>query len=304
MIRSGVLALVLAGPAGAQTVDCNRAWDWAASVVGEAALTGTVAQEGDWCTATDVWLTMPATVSLPWHADHVRMRGSTLAWVVDGTSPPEGLEIVVQGLRLVPVTGDPRTDWLLAAQTRRMGTDAEATLAWDPKEKVLRLEGLSIDFPGENAIRASATVAGVDLSSTGAMQMSATSFAVREADLAVTTHGLFEGAPLMTLGTILLPPDGNMDAAAERLRADALALVRALPATSFSDGSKAALAALIGELPNPSGELKLSMQAEPGIGPARLTPMAIRGVPQTMDAAWPLFQGVMLDVGWTHEDAP
>jgi hypothetical protein len=62
--------------------------------------------------------------------------------------------------------------------------------------------------------RLSAVVTGVDLSSQGAMQMSATSFALTEADLRITTHGLFEWYALMALGPMVLPPEGDMEAAA------------------------------------------------------------------------------------------
>jgi hypothetical protein len=153
-------------------------------------------------------------------------------------------------------------------------------------------------------VQASAVLTGVDLSSTGAMQMSATSFALTEFDTQVTTHGLFEWYILMALGTMVLPSEGDIDAAAEGLRADLAAVLDDLPGTSFSDASKAALRELIAELPNPSGDLTLELRAEPGIGPARAAGYALNGVPQTLAEAAPLFLGVTVDVGWTHADAP
>lgn len=134
--------------------------------------------------------------------------------------------------------------------------------------------------------------------------MSATSFALTEFDARITTHGLFESYALMALGPDLLPSVGDMDAAAEGIRADLLAGVHDLPGTSFSDASKAALVALIGELPNPSGDLELSLRSEPGIGPVRFGGYAVAGVPETLAEAAALFQGVVVDVGWTHVDAP
>uniref|UniRef100_UPI0035AFD86F hypothetical protein n=1 Tax=Tabrizicola sp. TaxID=2005166 RepID=UPI0035AFD86F len=227
-----------------------------------------------------------------------------LGWIADGSSMPEGLEIAVEGLRLAVQTGNAQVDWLLAAQARPNGIDAEAALAWDPVAKVLRLERLSLDFPGENRVEASAVVTGVDLSSTGAMQMSLASFALTEAELRVQTHGLFEGYALMALGSALLPPEGDMDAAAEGLRAEVLAAISDLPGTSFSDASKAALRVLVGELPNPAGDLAVAVKAEPGIGPVRFGGYAVTGVPATVAAAAPVFEGVKVDVGWTHADAP
>ena len=239
-----------------------------------------------------------------WQRDRLRFRGSAVRWLVDGAGAPEGLEIAVEGLRLVVETGNPQMDWLFAAQSHPNAINGDVALAWDPAAKVLRLEGLSIDFPGENQIDLSAVLTGVDLSSAGAMQMSATSFSMTEAELRVTTHGLFEGYLLMPLGTALLPHEGDMAAAADAIRTELVGAVVNLPSASFSDTSKDALLALVMELPNPSGDLTVALQAEPGIGPVRAAGYALNGVPQSMAEAAPLFEGVTVDVGWTHADAP
>lgn len=310
MIRAGLLALVLAGPAAAEGVSgqalCAAAWAQAAGFVGSVGTVSAagVTQDGDWCLVETPLIDIDGAYVPDWHMDRLRFRGAALGWVADGTGLPEGIEIAVEGLRLVIQTGNPQMDWLFAAQARPNGIDAEAALSWDAGAKVLRLEGLSVDFPGENLLTASAVLTGVDLSSTGAVQMSTTSFALTEADLAVTTHGLFEWYALMALGPLVLPTEGDMDAAAQALRADLAALVGDLPRTSFSDPSKVALQALIAELPNPSGELTLSLRAEPGVGPARVAGYAITGVPQSVAEAAPLFQGVTVNVGWNHADAP
>ena len=307
MIRAGFLSLLLAAPAGAEGLAlCEAAWAKASAglaTVGILTSTG-VAQEGDWCVVEGPVLDLQGQYLPDWHLDRLKVRGAALGWIADGSTLPEGLEIVAEGLRLVVQTGDARMDWLFAAQSRPNGINAEAALAWDPAAKVLRLEGLSMDFPGDNLVEASATVTGVDLSSTGAMQMSATRFALTGFDARITTHGLFEWYLLMALGPVVLPNEGDMDAAVEGMRADLVAIVGELPQTSVSADSKAALAALIGELPNPSGELTLGLRAEPGIGPVRVAGYALNGVPETLAEAAPLFQGMSVDVGWTHADAP
>ena len=306
MIRAGALLVLLAGPVAAETGLCETAWARVAEGLGGfGTVTATgVAQEGDWCVVDVPVLDVDGQYVPDWRMDRLRFRGAALGWIADGSSMPEGLEIAVEGLRLAVQTGNAQVDWLLAAQARPNGIDAEAALAWDPVAKVLRLERLSLDFPGENRVDASAVVTGVDLSSTGAMQMSLASFALTEAELRVQTHGLFEGYALMALGSALLPPEGDMDAAAEGLRAEVLAAISDLPGTSFSDASKAALRALVGELPNPAGDLAVTVKAEPGIGPVRFGGYAVTGVPATVAAAAPVFEGVKVDVGWTHADAP
>lgn len=306
MIRAGGLLVLLAGPVAAETGLCETAWARVAEGLGGfGTVTATgVAQEGDWCVVLAPVLDVDGQYVPDWRMDRLRFRGAALGWIADGSSMPEGLEIAVEGLRLAVQTGNAQVDWLLAAQARPNGIDAEAALAWDPVAKVLRLERLSLDFPGENRVEASAVVTGVDLSSTGAMQMSLASFALTEAELRVQTHGLFEGYALMALGSALLPPEGDMDAAAEGLRAEVLAAISDLPGTSFSDASKAALRVLVGELPNPAGDLAVAVKAEPGIGPVRFGGYAVTGVPATVAAAAPVFEGVKVDVGWTHADAP
>jgi len=308
VIRTGLLALLLAGPAGAETGPglCGAVWSkLSAGLVGLGTVTAMgVVQDGDWCVVERPSLDIEGQYVPDWHMDRLRLRGAALGWIADGSTLPEGLEIAVEGLRLAVQTGDPQMDWLFAAQARPNAINANAALAWDPAAKVLRLEGLSIDFPGENQIDLSAVLTGVDLSSAGAMQMSATSFSMTEAELRVTTHGLFEGYLLMPLGTALLPHEGDMAAAADAIRTELVGAVVNLPSASFSDTSKDALLALVMELPNPSGDLTVALQAEPGIGPVRAAGYALNGVPQSMAEAAPLFEGVTVDVGWTHADAP
>jgi hypothetical protein len=275
VIRSGVLALVLAGPVGVEGLAGQAlcAAVWAKVADGFAAfgdVSGKVRQDGDWCLVDAPVLDLEWRYLPDWHMERLRFRGSALGWIADGSALPEGLEIAVEGLRLVVQTGSLQMDWLFAAQAMPNAINAEASFGWGPATKVLRLEALCVDFPGENAVEASARVTGVDLSSAGAMQMSATSFALTEADL----------------------------------RSDQLAVVADLPGTSFPETSKAALVALIGELPNPSGKLTVALRAEPGIGLTRAAGYAIGGMPQTVAEVALLFQGVTVNIGWTHSDAP
>ncbi|NHB76693.1 hypothetical protein [Rhodobacter calidifons] len=307
MIRRAVLALFLAmapgGPALAETSLCRHVWDRVSATLGALGrvTAEAVAQEGDWCLVSRPVLDIDGRYAPDWHLDRLRFRGSAPVWLVDGSVPPESLEVAVEGLRLVVQTGDAQFDWLYAAQARANTIAAEASLAWEPAARLLRLEGLRVDFPGANALDLRAVVAGVDLSSAGAMQMSATGFSLTEADLRIETHGLFEAYLLMPLGVNLLPSEGDMQAAAETLRGDLLDLVAALPEPSVSPASKAAL---VGELPNPAGVLTLSLRAESGIGPARLAGYALTGMPATLAEAAPLLRGVVVDVGWSHGDAP
>lgn len=305
MIRTAlVLVLALAGPAAART-DCAALWSRLSTRLADSfPLRGSVAApEEDWCVFTDVVLDWPGDYTPDGHADRLRLRGTALDWMLEAAPAPDRLEAEVEGLRLVIQTGNPQMDYLFAAQARANPIKAEIALSWDATAKEMLLERLHIDFPGRNLVQLTARIAGVDLSSRAGMQMAATGFALTEADLAVQSHGLFEWYLLNALGPMLLPYEGDMAVAVAGLKADAATAVLALPSETFADASKAALSALIGELPNPAGVLSLSLRSEVGIGPARLMGYAMTGVPTTLAEAAPVFEGVRIDIGWSHEDA-
>ena len=308
MIRAGLLAgLVLVGPVAAQDLPgqvlCRDVWaqltDLAASVF---SLTGQVTPSNiEGCLVTDLRIDMPGQYVPDWHIESLHLTGA-LPWIVDGSAPPDRLGLRLSGLRMVVQSDNPQMDYLLAAQSRTNLIDVALALRWDAPARVLTVERLEIDFPGANRVALTARVAGVDLSSKGAMQMSATSFAVTEADLRVQTHGLFEWYVLLAFGAMVLPLEGDMEAATEGLRAQAVAAVAELPETSFPAASKFALVAFVNELPNPSGTLTLSLRSVAGVGPARLMRYAMTGIPKTLAGAAPLLDGVTVNIGWTHED--
>lgn len=311
MIWAGLFALTLAGPAAAEEglvtpALCVAVWDRLSDTLrGAMPSSRQVTQmDGDWCVIEAPVFALDGAYPLVWQADRLRLRGSALGWVMDGTTSPTTLELAVENLRAVAQIGSPQMDWLYAAQARANTIDAALALSWDSAGRVLRLDRLEIDLPGDNLIEASAKVGQVDLSSLGAAQMSLASFAVTEVDLQVRTHGLFEWYVLMTLGPVFLPEDGDMEAAAEALRARMRSGVAGLPGEVFPKASKAALLALIGELPNPSGDLSVSVRSDAGIGPARLSGYALSGMSETVWETGDLLVGATVDVEWTHGDAP
>jgi hypothetical protein len=306
-LRRAAVACVLAGPALAQggTDLCGQVWGLVTENVGTVfPLSGDVLAGHDgWCVVERVLLDLPGSYTPDWQADRVRFRGAALDWIVDGRTLPDALDLQVEGLRLVVRSGAAQMDYLFAAQARANPIQVDLALGWEATTRSLRVDRLEIDFPGDNRIDLTARAIGVDLTTPGAAQMSVTSFAVTEVDLAVQTHGLFEWYLLTALGTMVLPPDGDMQAAEATLKAQAGSAIAALPEGTFSAASKGALTDLVAELPNPSGTLTLAMRSEAGVGPARLMGYAITGVPATLEAMAPLLDGVTMDFGWTHEDA-
>ena len=313
MIRAAVLALAagLAAPAVAQDsiippvceAVLARLIAIAEPVAPLAATVTPSAMEG--CLYTDLRLDLPGQYMPDVLMDSLHLSGA-LQWVADGTTVPDRLSVRVQGLRMVVKLDVPHLDWLFAAQAQAKSNliRAEMDLAWDAAARVLAVEGLTVDLPGENLVTLSAKVAGVDLGSVGAAQMSLTSFAVTEADLMVQSHGFFETYLLMGLGESLLQSEGDIDAAAEALRQEAKAGIADLPEALVPAESKAALVALVEEMPNPAGRLTVRLRSEAGLGPVRLLGPVMTGMPQGLAEAVPLLQGVTLDIGWSPEDAP
>jgi hypothetical protein len=311
MIRAAAVLVFLAAPAAAQGLSghalCQAVWARVAEV-GSALgpVSGTVAPpEGDWCVVRAPRLDMPGLYMPDWAADEVRFRGGALVWALEGGPPPDRLDIAVEGFALLVQTGQPLMDYLYAAQARAFPIRAEAALAWDAARRELVIERVAADFPGDNRLTLSARVAKVDLSSAGAAQMALTGFAVTEADLTIRTHGWFESYVLLPLGAQVMTERPDMLAAEAAFKAEATALVDSLPDSAFDPASKSALRALVGELPNPSGTLTVALRSAAGVGPARLAPFALTGVPGSLAETAPLIlDGVNFTIGWTHEDTP
>ena len=306
MIRTGVLALglALATPAQAAT-PCEALWSRLSAALSEVGqVSGTVSPAKiAGCLVTDLVLDLPGSHVPDLQADSLHLTGAT-DWLAGAATTPDRLALRLTNLRLVVGMDHAQMDYLLAAQARSAPIQVSAALAWTAEARLLELEALEVDFPGENRLDLSARLAGVDLSSAGAMQMSLGSFALTEAVLEVQSHGLFEHYLLMPLGAAFLPEQGDMTAAAEALRAEALAGIAALPEAVVPGPSRAALAAVVAELPNPSGRLRILLRAAPGIGPVRLSGPALTGVPGTPEDVVALLQGVTFDIAWTHEPTP
>ncbi len=286
---------------------CRMSWEALLAMPEAVGLSGTYSGlDNGWCLFENIRYKQPAsTYGAAFEIDTLLLRGEAFGVMIFAEPPPGPVvsaEVMFEGARTVPQTDMARMNYLFAAQARVSSTSGEMALEWDSETNMLTLTKFAVDFPGDNAISLTAKVNNVNLSSNAAMQMSATGFAVTDLSLEITSHGLFENVPLMLLGNLVLPDDGDMEVEAAKLRALAQDGVAALPDASVSMASKDALSQLIDELPNPAGRLTVDMRAESGFGPARLAAFAVRGLPTSVADAAPLFNGVTFDVTWTRQD--
>lgn len=307
---SAVIAALLAGPAAADS--CEAAW--AAITASQKlpfAVSGTMAPpDGDWCVVKDLRLDEPSfdivesyRLGRIWQADGVRFRGEAVSWFADGAGLPLRLEMEIDGLYSYVTDGSDGRTYASAVRARASKAFVSAALAWNSEERELVVEHIKVDFVGDNALALTARVGGVDLSSPAAAQMSAMAFAVKEADLTLRSHGLFEWYLLRSFGMIELM-EGDVDAYVAELKRTAIEGLEQLPQATFPDATRDAMAELIRELPNPAGVLSLSLRSDSGFGPARVMGFAFSGPPASIAEAAPIFDGVTIEVGWTHEDRP
>jgi hypothetical protein len=184
-------------------------------------------------------------------------------------------------------------DYVLEAQARAQPIAVQVTLAWG--DGILTIEDLTVDFPGANLLHLTARIDGLAMGDSPGLPR-ANDLRLLAADVVIQTHGLFEAYALSPLATQYLPSGGDVAGAAKALLDEMAAKLRALPEPTFPPETRDALVRFIGEWPNPSGRLVVSLRADQG--------MDIGDVLFVEDLANPLGPGVTVLIGWTHEDAP
>jgi hypothetical protein len=257
-------------------------------------------QDG-WCQIDGAQIAPDNDYAPNWTADLIRFRGDGLAAVSAG-KPPATLDVQVRHARLLVKTGEARMDYLMGLQMAQNWINMDFAAQYDAKARVLKLDRLNIDFPGNNAFGLTAQVDRVDLNSMGGMQLSVGGAGLTSLGMTVTSHGLFETYFVMPIGAVMLPevPE-TIDHAAyiATVIADTRATVADLPDTLIDAPSKAALDKMLAEMPHPWGTLSLMATAPQGFGTPRFMGFAMKGVPYTMQDWLPVFNGVTVTATYT-----
>lgn len=124
-----------------------------------------------------------------------------------------------------------------------------------------------LDFPGDNSIDLRTQIDGVNLSTPSDAML-------RGVDLDVETNGLFESFALMPLASALLNNDSEIEPQVEMMRGFARGAVLALPASLMDETSREHAMAILEDLPNPAGQIHLTLDTGPGLP---LTTLAAAG---------------------------
>ncbi|PYE85834.1 hypothetical protein [Pseudoroseicyclus aestuarii] len=274
-MRLAAALCMLALPAAAQEAeDCTRLWSVAQqrAEIGGFALEGRVTQDASGCAAEDVSLLPEGGYASRILADRVTLAAPDLGPALAGGPLPDRAELGVEGLRIAPLTGDPITDWLLAEQAYPGRIGAELALRADPKSGHLLVEALRIDFGALGTLALSARIEGLRLASASAFGGSLGQAGLTTLDAEVTSDGLFETYALIPLGSLLLQPGADPEVQVEALKQAGERAIAAAPEAMLDVESRAALTALLGDMPHPSGRIAASLAIEPPLGPGRLTP--------------------------------
>ncbi|MEZ5778380.1 MAG: hypothetical protein R3E44_08465 [Paracoccaceae bacterium] len=298
-----ILGLGLSGPVDAQTTArmtegvCSASWAAFAALAdmpaeAEGGLKPEVTPQG-WCRVEGLRYERAGPVTT--EARRFEWRGAGLDRFIGQRLPPTALEVRIDDIRVIPAPGDVVMDYLFRAQSQHNGIDLAGSAHWDAGARRLVLDGLTIDFPGDNELSASFAIEKVDLSSASAMQMSAGTMALSDLTLDITSHGLFENYVLFPFGPVVLESGGDPEAQVAELKKEARAVIAGLPESSFPAPTRAALGELVADMPNPAGRLHLHIAAPQGFGAARLTRFALTGLPQTVAEVTPIFDGVTVE---------
>jgi hypothetical protein len=300
----GVL-LAASGAARAEFLSsetCRTSWDRLQAVIpaemGSVKSRSQVWLRAGFCSVDGVEIAPEGQYQPGFRTANVSWRANGLKAFLDEGTPPGSLDLKIEDLRISVKTGNGVMDYLMRAQNDRNGIDADVSLRWEADSKQLVLDRLDMDFPGANAIKATASMDRVDLTSQSAAQASLPSMGLTDLSVEVTTNGLFETYVLMPLGSVILGQAADPEAALKGVLDDAQAFVRTLPEASFPEPTKQAMVAVLADMPNPSGAFGLTLRAPDGIGSARFARYAIMSVPATSDAMGPLFDGVTVTASY------
>ncbi|MBJ2150511.1 hypothetical protein [Paracoccus sp. IB05] len=241
------------------------------------------------------------------YADTVTIHGSILAWDRKGQMPSSDMLVEATGMRFANKMGDARLDYMLAAQSRVGAMALELRAAWDRSTSEVEISRVDLTFAGDSRILFTARAKNIDLSTPGAAQMAIMGAALTELDLEIRSFGLFEQFLLPVL-VMMIPDMEDADSEAEfaalvsEKKLELRRAINQLPDAAFPAPSRAALAALLSDLPGPRGKLVVKFRSASGFGAARFARFALTGLPQTMKELAPLFDGTRFDIDWRRGD--
>ncbi|WP_068304154.1 hypothetical protein [Pararhodobacter sp. CCB-MM2] len=253
-------------------------------------LAAPVTEEGH-CRVDNVLVRSPRHI---FHAERISWAASGLEALMQGALP-DRIDLVAEGFGMLSHVDQPVWDYVMLAQSRASAGMA-LRLSVTHREGVVTVSQADIDFPDDSRASLTATLTGIDPATpAGAL--------LQTARLDIHTAGLFERYLLAPIVTAYFDPALPMEPQADMQRAQATALVTALPEASFPPETRAAMAAFIADFPNPRGDLGITLDAPDGM---RLTQLGHLGGLEGAEALASAFEGVQIGISYDpiSEGAP
>lgn len=261
-ILAALTGLVLLAPAHARMTEsrCAVSWGMVSAPLGLPPDLALPRLEGEECVVRDLEIM----------SGRMRILVDELRWQLDGLEALlirgallNSVEVTARGVYVLAATGLPEFDYVMEAQARAGEGIAVDLLATHAGGEV-RLDHLHVDFPSENAIDATLHLSGVD-------PRAPDQAVILAARLELLTRGLFETYALMPLANLLIGSADDPEAEVARLQAEAIAATEALPEPQFPRTTRAALAMLVQDMPNPAGRVIFDLQSADGLPISQLT---------------------------------
>lgn len=252
------------------------------------------------CQITDVALAVDRAVL---RVDSIRWLVPGLSLAFDGRAVPRMVEFEIENGRYIPSIDDPVMDYLFDVQSKRAGIDAFFRAYWDEPNDTIWLENLRANFPGENSVLVSAEIGNVDLRTPETAAQSLSQFGLKNLKLGIESKGLFETYFIFTLGQALL--DGSTDPEADiaHMIAQSLAIIQTLPNATFDHETRANLARLVTDMPNPYGTIQLELNAIDGLGPSPFIDLWENEPHTSSNDIWSILSGTEIDIRYDQEAA-
>lgn len=297
---------LLAQPLAAQSTNCRAQWAKINDLLVnfgaiDTALPGLVRERANGGCRID-GIDIPADRYLTFATDRIEWSGTDMDRFVTDALPPRSLDLAISGITIRPDFGDKTLSYLNQLQNQGKEIDLSLAVSWDEAAHTLSLDGLSLSFPGDDYVRMSALVEGVDLTSHSAIQMSAGSFGLTRMTAEIRSLRLFQDYILQPFGLALLYNSDDPEARVDELKTFARNTLEGVPSELLPPASRRALQSLVADMPTLAGTLRLDGVAKPGIGMARFLPLAVqRGRVDSLTDLWKVLDGVRLDATYRPE---
>lgn len=230
--------------------------------------------EDGWCIARNIQIPPRDLYEPGFSIDKAIWRGEGLGGISSNKFPTT-FEFELHGFRIRHKVDEPLLDYLFEMQSNAPSAGIQFRLraSRDAGARTLKLHYFDAIFPGNNRVNLNFDIESIDLSSVEALQMSATSFVLRRAELMTESNGLFEQFFIMPLGNALLYGVEDPKARVDELRSEAKDWLSGFPEFFLPEASRTAAFNLIDDLPNPTGVSRLVLEAPESFSPAMILMM-------------------------------